>query len=229
MPPRFDNPRIKDPEMVDKHFGRLWVLYRVPRSQGAKTGDHWMCLCKCGKFHISFGCRLRRDGLRSCGCVRNELAAERGRERLLTHGLSGTLEYDSWNNMMRRCYVPIATFFEHYGGRGIKVYEPWHSFENFLADVGPAPTAKHTIDRYPNNNGDYEPGNVRWATRSQQMLNNRRTVMGTLGGVTKPVQEWAKERGLDPIAIRNRVAYYGFTLEEALTIPIIKGHKRPKK
>jgi hypothetical protein len=81
--------------------------------------------------------------------------------------------YQAWLNMKKRCTKPNCKDWEYYGGRGIKVCERWlHSFENFLEDVGERPEGR-SLDRYPNNDGNYEPGNVRWATRSEQMSNRR--------------------------------------------------------
>jgi hypothetical protein len=88
------------------------------------------------------------------------------------HGKCGTREYTSWEMMNARCNNPKATGYENYGGRGITVCERWRRFENFLADMGPRP-AGTTLDRWPNNDGNYEPGNCRWATRAQQLGNRR--------------------------------------------------------
>jgi hypothetical protein len=77
-----------------------------------------------------------------------------------------------WRNMIRRCHNPESHDYPRYGGRGIKVCEAWrNSFQRFCEDIGPRPSAEHSVDRYPNNDGDYEPGNCRWATRKEQAAN----------------------------------------------------------
>lgn len=90
-----------------------------------------------------------------------------------TKGYTPTPTYRAWVNMRTRCENPKSTQYGSYGGRGINVCERWLSFENFLADVGERPSPAHSLDRHPNVNGDYEPGNVRWATHEAQCRNRR--------------------------------------------------------
>jgi hypothetical protein len=115
---------------------------------------------------------LRIGHTKSCGClIRERIGAVRK-----THGLSGTKEHRAWKAMLTRCLNPKSIGFENYGGRGISVCEEWaRSFSAFLTHVGAAPSAEHTIDRIENDSG-YKPGNVRWATRSEQMRNRRKYV-----------------------------------------------------
>jgi hypothetical protein len=100
--------------------------------------------------------------------------------------------------MIQRCHNSKHAKFRYWGGRGIAVAPEWRTaggFASFFAHVGPRPSPKHEIDRKDNDRG-YEPGNVRWATRSEQMLNTRRTVMITAFGKTQPLRAWATETGL---------------------------------
>jgi hypothetical protein len=120
--------------------------------------------------------------------------------------------------MLDRCYRENAQQFRHYGGRGITVCDRWReSFENFLADMGPKPTPKHSIDRFPDTNGNYEPGNCRWATQSQQMRNSRLTRMVTVNGETRAAADWGDETGVKYKTIVDRIDH-GVSAEDAIAL-----------
>jgi hypothetical protein len=121
-----------------------------------------------------------------------------------------------WSDMMRRCYNQEARNFCNWGGRGIAVCERWHEFKNFLADMGEAP-AGLTIDRI-DNNGNYDPGNCRWATYKQQLRNRRNNRLITAGGVTKTLAEWAESLGVSEMCIWHRLRV-GWDPEAAVTQP----------
>jgi hypothetical protein len=123
----------------------------------------------------------------------------------------------AWRNMRYRCSNPSSKAWPSYGGRGIKVCERWDSFANFLADMGDPPDSALSIDRI-NNDGDYEPGNCRWATRKEQLENRRITRLLTFKGETKCLSHWAKEQGFDPSVVALRLKL-GWSVEEALTTP----------
>lgn len=122
--------------------------------------------------------------------------------------------------MLERCHLETNASYPHYGGRGITVCERWRgSFESFFEDMGPRPSAKHSLDRI-DNNGNYEPDNCRWATATQQAHNQRRTVMLTYNGITRPLVEWADQFGLHSETLRRRVQKYRWSVERALTTPV---------
>ena len=127
--------------------------------------------CDCGREAIVVFKNIKRGGSTGCKtCAARKNATKHGAARTGQN----TAEYRAWCSMITRCTNPNRKKWPDYGGRGITVCERWrNSFENFLADMGPRPSPKHSVDRYPNNDGNYEPGNVRWATKAEQ-ANNRR-------------------------------------------------------
>lgn len=135
-----------------------------------------------------------------------------------THGLSYTREYQVWRDMIRRCTDPRSEKYHRYGGRGITVCQRWlDSVEAFVADVGKAPSRKHMLDRI-DNDGNYEPDNVRWATNKEQSLNKSQNRPLTFQGRTQTIGEWAKELGIKRTTIRMRLDEYGWTVEQALSV-----------
>lgn len=155
--------------MLGTRYGRLVLLER-----GKGENAKWLCACDCGNTKLIYANNVRTGKTQSCGC----LHAETMREMCTTHGDTvgriRTPEYEAWSGMSKRCYNVKTKAYSYYGGRGITVCDRWrNSFEDFLADVGRKPTPAHTLDRI-NSDGNYEPGNVRWATRRVQRINQRR-------------------------------------------------------
>lgn len=154
-------------DMTGQRFGRLVVLVRAPI---AHRHVYWQCLCDCGTVVNVRTDALRSGKTNSCACLQRETATKHGQ----AHGHRGTPEYGAWVSMKGRCLRSSHQAFHNYGGRGITIYASWiDDFAAFFAEVGPRPSPDHSLDRI-NNDGNYEPGNVRWATRSQQMKNRRR-------------------------------------------------------
>jgi len=132
--------------------------------------------------------------------------------------------YLTWYMMNRRCTYEKSTGWENYGGRGIRVCERWkNSFEAFLEDMGPKPTPKHTLDRHPDKNGNYEPNNCRWATRREQSLNTRRTLIIDVAGVPVLANLVGETLGFKARTIANR-AKNGRPIEEVLSAKHLKGY-----
>ena len=154
-------------------YGRLTVL----RMNGRKDGRPlWLCRCECGNEITVLANSLRQGNTNSCGCLQQERRSQIGKTNR-THGESNSengqpsREYRAWNSLKERCHNPKNKDFAEYGGRGITVCERWNSYENFLADMGRCPPGK-SIDRI-DNSGNYEPGNCRWSTSSEQNKNRR--------------------------------------------------------
>lgn len=143
---------------------------------------------------------------------------QRKGQKRKTHGQSYGPEYQAWKGIKRRCLNAKAKNYHHYGGRGITVCDAWRdSFAAFFAYVGPRPSPKHSIDRYPDNNGNYEPGNVRWATQSQQCRNTRANRQVEYRGERMPLVALAERTGIEFNTLKNRIASWG--VGEAVATP----------
>ncbi len=152
--------------------------------------------------------------------------------RLIKHGLTKTPTYQAWSMMKQRCYNPKTERFECWGGRGIRVCERWLGkkvgFLNFLADMGIRPSKEHTLDRI-NNDGDYEPGNCRWATRTEQNRNKSDCVILEHDGKRMTIAEWARHVGLEERTLAHRIQN-GWDVPKALATPsMLTGPGRKKR
>lgn len=162
-------------DITGRRFGRYVAQWPAGR-RGRMI--MWLCLCDCGQMRVVAGVQLSAGTSRSCGCLRDELRLKHGHAK---DRPERTTEYSTWACMIQRCINPKNPEWKRYGAKGVKVCERWlNSFENFLADVGPRPEGRYrsgrpiySIDRFPDKYGNYEPGNVRWATHKEQMNNLR--------------------------------------------------------
>jgi hypothetical protein len=133
--------------------------------------------------------------------------------------------YHIWLSMRDRCRNPNATGYDRYGGRGIRVCDRWDSFMAFKIDVGTRPTPKHTLDRI-NNDGNYEPGNVRWATMAEQRRNARDSRRFEISGRTQNMEDWAAEYGISVPTLIKRLRR-GMPILDALSTPSRRASGRP--
>lgn len=192
-------------DMTGQRFGRLTVLSLAPREEGCRK-VRWVCRCDCGTVFATKSYRLKNGETASCGCSRLGNKNQTGAS-VTTHGASrrgpDNSTYRSWKSMNDRCRYPSLDMYRHYGGRGIKVCDRWKSFENFLADMGRRP-AEMTLDRI-DVNGDYEPGNCRWADDATQRRNTRRSRLITCDGEEKTLAEWARDLGMHRSLLHQRL------------------------
>lgn len=207
-------------DMAGRRVGRLTVIRQVATE---RPGAHWLCRCDCGTQKVISGGNLRRGDTVSCGCKRRE----NNRNHPRAHGLVHTSEYTTWMSMKARCSRPSVACYPNYGGRGIRVCERWESsFLAFYEDMGRKPSPQHSIDRI-DNDGDYEPGNCRWATPAEQACNRRpasNSRFVTAFGQTKTVSEWSRLTGISNSTLDgrlNRGWRPGRSLTKGMKLPLV--------
>ena len=182
-------------------FGLLSVVEEVEKRGGHR---YFKLRCVCGGMAIVCYPNLRTGHTKSCGC-------EKGLHR---HGWAGTPTHDIWIGMRTRCFNPNDTSFHNYGGRGISVDPRWDDFSAFLADMGERPPGMD-LDRI-DNDGNYEPGNCHWVTRSTNLRNTRRTRMVDLRGVRMSLTEAVEKLGIAYETVYFRVHSKGVSHQQAV-------------
>ena len=202
------------PKLIDlsgQRFGRLLVVREDERKHGRKT---WLCRCDCGREKVVPSAALVHGRTQSCGCLRNEKTLARNAQRNDPSAKRKSPLYHRWACMIQRCENPNNPSWHNYGGRGIKVCKVWRdSYDAFVADMGEPPTSKHTIERI-DNDGDYTPENCRWALRSDQLRNQRRSIIVTIDGETLHAKEWATRLGVNYQRITKEYRHGGIRAVE---------------
>lgn len=204
-------------DITGQRFSRWTALYVIePRSVPIR----WFCRCDCGSEKTVNGSSLRRGLSKSCGCWRKEYGVIAGKSTV-KHGMTRSPTHQCWAAMKFRCSTRRNRShrdWESYAGRGIAICERWQTFENFLADMGERPSPAHSIDRI-DVNGNYEPGNCRWATMREQSNNKRNSDWLTVGVHTLTLSEWARKTGIGRSTLRKRLDM-GWPPSKAVETPI---------
>lgn len=195
-------------DLTGQVFGRLTVIER--RGNDGHKRVLWLCKCTCGNLKTTTTGHLNYGDISSCGCLKKELISK----KLTKHGKVNTKTYSIRADMIRRCYNIKNQNYEYYGGRGIRVCERWLvSFENFLEDMGECPDGM-SLDRI-DVNGNYEPGNCRWATIREQRTNTRVNVFIEYEGVRLTLVEWSEKLKIKYSTLQSRHTK-GWSPEECL-------------
>jgi hypothetical protein len=207
-------------DLTGRRFGRLTVVRRgVDKFYGNYPYGRasWVCRCDCGTIKNIVGAQLGIN-FNSCGCGR----ADTARQRVTTHGMTGTPTYQTWFDMKRRCDAAVRKGHgadrKNYFSRGIRVCQEWLSFENFFADMGERPNGM-TIDRIDNNKG-YCKENCRWADSTTQNRNKSNVILVTIDNQSKPLVEWCEIFGIKAKTARQRISQYGWPAERAVREPV---------
>lgn len=207
-----------DKPLAGQRFGR-WLTGEAIRHPGK-----WMvqCTCDCGETKLVRFDHLKAGKTVSCGCYAREQMAvvnlKHGDSRK-RNGQKAAPEFATWLSMRQRCYDPKNKAYRFYGARGITICDEWlKSYSSFLAHVGRKPSPEHSIERI-DNNGNYEPGNVRWATRVEQCNNRRSSHFLDWNGKCQTMAQWGREVGIDPLTLSARLSR-GWSAEKTLTTPL---------
>lgn len=192
-------------------YGRLSVIskYYVGKRK------YWSIKCECGTIKSTRADGVKSGRVKSCGCLNIEIRKKFVAD-LTKHNESGTLTYHSWNSMRGRCLSPTdPNKIKSYKNKGIVICEKWMEFSEFLKDMGERPSNLHTIDRI-DNDGNYEPGNCRWATKNEQANNRNNNVRIMFKGQLKTISEVALICGIPSNKLWMRLYKCGWSLDKAI-------------
>lgn len=216
-------------DLVNRKFGNWTVVERVG-TVGAFGNRHatWTCRCCCGAIRILKSNQVKSNKPESCGCMRGTHRHTAGNDNRKSP------TYSSWSSMVSRCTRPSNPAFQHYQSRGISICNRWRSgegglsgFECFLQDIGERPGKEYTLDRWPDNHGNYEPSNVRWATKREQANNRVTNRVFTYEGTQFTLADLSRHTGISKEVLRSRLIRSNkWTVEGAVKTPLQRGKKQ---
>jgi len=201
--------KIRDLQ-IGERFDRLSIVADGERD--IRNQKRYWAVCECGEARrLYIASKLLSGHTRSCGCLHRDVAS-----KIMTkHGMTGSPEFTAWAKMKQRCENPGNKKYHLYGGKGVVVCERWRgNFGAFYADMGQRPSARHSIDRYPDNNGNYELSNCRWATPQQQAQNLRTNALVELYGETICISEAARRLDIPRSTLKNYISRNGMTHQQ---------------
>lgn len=204
--------------MAGQQFNQLTLIefaYRDKRSE-----QYWKAICFCGNEKIVQLANVKRGATKSCGCLRVNFAKNLN----IKHGRTPKYLYKTWIMMRTRCYNNDHKSFQYYGMRGITVKNQWVDdfipFRDYiLTYLGARPTKSHTLDRI-NNDGNYEPGNLKWSIAKEQANNRINNVVLEYDGQKNTIAQWAEIKRMTDAALRSRLKKYNWSIKKALTTPV---------
>lgn len=204
-------------DLTGQRFGRLVVLACAGKNRYNRL--LWHCRCDCGRDTTVIGNHLRNGNTQSCGCLHRDTVIA----RITTHGMTHTRTYRLWRGMINRCMNPKADNYARYGGKGVTVCDEWRTdFQSFYDHVSVLPQfgkAGYSLDRINNEHG-YEPGNVRWATASQQNRNKQASRLISWNGKSQCLADWATELNLPERILADRLGKLGWDAARAFSTPV---------
>lgn len=188
-------PSQRHQDITGQKFHKLTALSCAGKRNG---GAYWHCSCECGGSFITAAYNLKRGLSKSCGCIKAAVAYANS-PRKHCYSRSEDIEkrrlHNVWVGMRRRCQSPSRKEYASYGGAGISVCPEWEEFECFLKDMGPRPTPKHSLDRWPNKSGNYEMGNCRWSLMLEQQNNRKNNLMVSIAGSIMTIAQMCRVLG----------------------------------
>ena len=201
-------PGFKD--LTGMKFGRLTVIGLDSKKEvGGRTRYYWLCQCDCGKKHVARTDGLTGGGVQSCGCLHRETAIEHVSKHH-KHKLSNTSIYKKWQNMKKRCLNPNDKHYPRWGGRGIAIYPAWiddfQAFYDYVSKLDHFGEEGYSLDRI-DNNGNYEPDNLRWADINTQCRNRRSNIIIEYEGEQMTLIEAAEKSGVAYKVLNSRIQY----------------------